>query len=433
MTKKFFYGWIVLFLCFLALIISLGIRLSFGAFLTSWELEYNVSRGTLSLISAIGLLVYGLFQPIFGRLTDDWGARPVLTLSLAIIGLSLIIIQWLNNIWVLALIYGIMISIGYAGASNVIASAIVIHWFQKRQGFALGFVTSGMAVGQMIIVPLSIYMVDNWQWQVTFLIFGAAVLFVITPLTFLFIRSKPEDIGLRPYGSDAQQEGIVNQNKCCNQEEETVRPINDQENAFNLFKKPIFWALLVPHFFCGFTDLGVVNTHLIPYLEGNNFNGNVIAFSISLLAIFNIIGTIAAGHASDYFSRTRLLAALYTCRVFSLLILLFLPANNIHQLILFVCLFGITDMAPVAIMSSLCAKLFGKFSIGVVIGIISASHQFGAAVGSYLPGVLYDLTGGYDIAIIFSIAALIAIAGSILTIEDKRYSKDYTANIKDIN
>ncbi|MBF7084709.1 MFS transporter [Desulfallas sp. Bu1-1] len=155
-TKKFFYGWVVLFLCFLALVVSLGIRLSFGVFVTSWEAEFHVNRGTLALISAIGLIFYGIFQPVAGRLSDLLGTRIVLSGSMAIIGLSLIIIQWLNNLWVLGVVYGILISIGYAGSSNVVASAVVIQWFHKRQGLALGFVTSGMAVGQMVIVPQKI-------------------------------------------------------------------------------------------------------------------------------------------------------------------------------------------------------------------------------------------------------------------------------------
>jgi len=386
-------------------------------------MDYNVSRGTLALISAISLMIYGIFQPIFGRLSDYWGARLVLTGSMGIIGISLILIQWLDTLWVLALVYGILISIGYAGTSNVIASAIVIHWFHKKQGLALGFVTSGMAVGQMLIVPLSIFMVNNWHWKMVFLIFGAVVLFVITPLILLIVRSKPKDLGLLPYGeTNNEVNNTNNKDYQFNKKTEAVKVLSQSNSVYNLFKLPTFWLLLIPHFFCGFTDLGLINTHLIPYLEGRGFFSNTIALTISLLALCNITGTLIAGYISDYVNRTKLLAFLYITRAAALLLLFYLPGGNIHQLIIFAVLFGITDMAPVAIVSSLCVKLFGRFSIGVVIGMISASHQFGAAVGSFLPGLLYDWMGDYKFAMMLSIGILISIAVLILFIRDERKS-----------
>lgn len=427
-SKKFFYGWIVLFLCFLVLVVSLGVRLSFGAFITSWEAEFQVNRGTLALISATGLIFYGIFQPVAGRLSDLLGARFVLSGSMAIIGLSLIIIQWLNNLWVLGIVYGILISIGYAGTSNVVASAIVIQWFQKRQGLALGLVTSGMAVGQMVIVPLSIYMVGNWQWKLTFLIFGLTILFIVTPLIFAFIRSKPKDMGLKPYGmeqSNFSMRNLYHPSTPAGEKDFVLREPRVDESIFNLFKARTFWLLMLPYFFCGFTDLGLINTHLIPYAEGKNFSSHAIAFTIGLMAAFNIVGTIVAGYVSDYINRTRLLATIYMVRAFSFLVLLFLPGQSTVLLVIFGITYGITDMAPVAIVSSLCAKLFGKYAIGAVIGVMSACHQVGAAFGSFLPGMLYDWTGGYYVSFLFSVFALVAVSALVLLIRDKRSSSSF--------
>ncbi len=415
-TKKIFYGWIILILCFLVLVASLGVRLSFGAFITSWEAGFNVTRGTITIISAISLITYGAFQPLAGRLSDLYGTRLVLSGSLGIIGLGLILTQWLSNYWTLLFLYGVFISIGFAGASNVAASAAVIQWFHKKRGFALGFVTSGMALGQMTLVPLSIYLVKHWNWEYTFLFYGCVILFILTPLTYLFLRSKPDDIGEKPYGIDSDNAIKPLDTKI----EETPAQNSKGESLFNLLKIRNFWLLVIPFFFCGFTDLGLIATHLIPYAEGEHFNDELIALCISVAAFFNILGILLAGYVSDFVSRSKLLAAIYITRAVSFIILL--NVNNSYELLIFGIVYGITDMATAAPVAALSAKLFGMYSIGVIIGITAACHQIGAAFGSYLPGLIYDFTNSYNTSIALSAIILFVVGILSLYINEKRDS-----------
>lgn len=411
-TKKIFYGWIILLLCFFVLVASLGVRLSFGAFIASWEAGFSVTRGTITIISAVSLITYGVFQPLAGRLSDLYGTRLVLSGSLGIIGLGLILTQWLNNYWALLFLYGVFISIGYAGASNVTVSAAVIKWFHKKRGFALGFVTSGMALGQMTIVPLSIYLVKHWNWQYTFLTYGFIILFILTPVMYIFLRSKPDDIGEKPYGID-------NEIKLFNNKKEEASAQNPKgESLFNLLKIRAFWLLVIPYFFCGFTDLGLITTHLIPYAEGKHFSSELIALCISVAAFFNIIGILLVGYVSDFVSRSRLLATVYIMRAISLILLL--NVNNSYELLIFGIVYGITDMAAVAPVASLSAKLFGMYSIGVIIGFTAACHQIGSAFGSYLPGLLFDFTSSYNISIALSAVIMFLVGILSLFIHDKR-------------
>lgn len=416
--KRIFYGWIVLILCFLGLVASLGIRLSFGAFVTSWESEFDISRGAITLISALSLVVYGASQPVAGRLSDVFGARVIMAGSLALIGLGLIIAQWVDNIWALGVFYGIVVSIGFAGASNVTATTAVVQWFEKHRGLAIGFVTSGMAVGQMVVVPLAIYTVNHLQWKNTFLIFGSAILFVFAPLVFAFIRSRPEDIGAKPYGVGSETHEVTHRHPKDGETQIGAQNHQPEKSLFSLLRLRYFWLLAVPYFFCGFTDLGLVNTHFIPYAEGKNFSSGTIALTISLLAAFNITGTIVSGHISDRVNRSRLLAAIYAIRAFSLLLLL--ATSTTPHLLAFGMLYGITDMATITPTSSLCAHLFGRHSTGAVFGLVSLSHQIGSAAGSFIPGMLYDWTGSYSIFILFSTAALFAVSGLVLFIRDDR-------------
>ena len=412
--KKFFYGWVILLLCFWSLVASLGVRLSFGAFITSWESEFNAGRSALTLVSALSLVVYGLFSAVAGRLSDSHGARIVLPASLALIGLGLLVVQWLPNLWVLAVFYGVVASVGFAGASNVTASAVVVQWFHKYRGLALGLVISGMAGGQMIIVPLSIQLVGRLQWKATFLIYGLVITFVLAPLVYLLMRSKPEDMGRRPYGAHAPEPA----GKVRTGHGQGDQDLEARLNLKQIFRQRAFWLLTIPYFFCGFTDLGLISTHLIPFAEEKQFSSGIISLAISLSAAFNIIGVLISGHLSDHHSRSRLLACTFVIRAISFGLLL--TAGDTTRLLIFGVIYGITDMAAIAPTSSLSAHLFGKGTVGTVFGFIAISHQLGAAAGSLIPGVLYDRTGSYDLSILLSTVILLACSGMVLLINDSR-------------
>ena len=170
--------------------------------------------------------------------------------------------------------------------------------------------------------------------------------------------------------------------------------------------------MAIPYFVCGFTDVGLVDTHYIPFAEGKGFSVGVIAFTFSLIAIANIFGTIGTGYLADRWNRSRLLAMIYGIR--GLTFVLLLVANKPWLLAVFAVFYGITEMASIAPTSSLCVHLFNKYSIGVIFGFVSVSHQLGGAIGSFVPGVIYDLTNSYVMVFLLSII-LIAVSALIVS------------------
>ena len=113
---KLHYAWIMLGLCFLGLLAAQGVRLSFGAFVTPWETDFKADRATISLVSFISFIVYGLTQPVVGRLTDRYGVRIVLSVSVLLIGLTLVLVTLLQSIFLLMLLYGVVASLGFGGS-----------------------------------------------------------------------------------------------------------------------------------------------------------------------------------------------------------------------------------------------------------------------------------------------------------------------------
>jgi len=301
-----------------------------------------------------------------------------------------------NQLWQLVLLYGIVASIGLAGASNVTASAIVAHWFVEKRGLAMGLVLSGMAVGQLVVAPVSLYLIANYDWRLSMLVISLIIL-IILPVCYMFVRSKPEDMGLRPYGE--KDEAAAEQASSSS----VGKKINS-DSIFAVMKERAFWLLTIPYLICGFTDVGLIGTHFIPFAEEKNFPIIIIGTVMAIIASFNIVGTIGTGYLSDRLNRSKLLAMIYWIR--GVMFILVITAESPAALYVFAVLYGATEMASIAPTSSLCAHLFKQYSIGAVFGFVSVSHQLGAALGSLVPGVLYDLTGSYSIVFIMSIILL---------------------------
>lgn len=406
----FFYGWVVLAASFLALFASFGIRVSFGSYITSWEHEFGISRTLVTSISFLSFITLAIAQPLSGKLNDRYGARTVLTLSMLLVGVSLLLCAVANQLWQLTILYGVLVSLGLTGGSNITVAAVITRWFTSNRGLAIGLSLSGMAVGQLAVVPLSLYLISTYGWRHTIGTIGIFVLIIFMPLMLIFMRSRPEDIGLQPYGevsgAPAQEKTTVPHTK------------GDGESIWSLLRQRIFWQITIPYFICGFTDIGLMNTHYIPLTQGKGISVGIIAGTFSLIAVANIFGTVATGHLADRWNRSALLAVIYGVRGVSFLLLL--AADRPWLLAVFALIYGISEMASIAPVSSLCAHVFRTKSIGVVFGLVSVSHQLGGAIGSLVPGIIFDATGSYTPVFLLAILLLGASALIASRVPDAR-------------
>jgi sugar phosphate permease len=408
LKTPFFYGWIITALGFLALVASMGLRTSYGAFVTPWENDFGITRSDVGLISAVGLIFYGIFLPVAGNLADKIGARTVFSVSLALMGVSLVILYFAQDVWLLYLLYGVTASIGFAGASNVTASAAIVHWFHEKRGFVLGLMVTGMAFGQMVMVPISIYLIRTFDWRFTMLLYGVIYL-LLTPVMILFFRNRPGDIGEKPYGVQTAAAAAASKNS---------EKISMLDIVTQIYRHPVTWLFIFMQFICGFTDVGLIHTHMVPLAEGRMFSDTLISVVTSMYAFVNIIATLFIGYLADRVNLVRLLTVIYLIRAGGITLLFF--AHDPVLFVLFGIFGGITDFASIAPMTALCSKLFGAARVGTVFGMLSLFHQFGASAGSYVPGVLYDWTGSYSGALLLCIGLLVAVALSVLFIKENQ-------------
>ena len=432
-VKSISYSWVILVVLFIGLAASFGMRVSVGLYIGPWEEEFEISRTMSSLVPLIGFVFFGLGQPVAGKLNDRFGRGIVLTFSIVLVGTSLLLTSFATAFWQIFILYGFGFSLGTAGVSNSIAAAILTKWFDKKRGLALGILMSGMAVGQLVMFPINAFLMrsSDWDWRRTLATLGVVVMVVVGLLFIFLLRSKPSEKGLKPFGY-LESEGSEKKGGGASPEAQKT------QSVFGVFKHKAFWLLAVPFFVCGFTDVGLINTHL-PSLARERFATEIVmendaeadaesdritailSATFMLAAAANVGGTILTGHMSDFLSRKKQLAFIYGSRacIFVLLILLRQP----WLLLVFAVLYGAVEMASIAPTQSLAAQIFDKFSTGTVLGVISVAHQLGGAAGSWVPGFIYDLTNSYIPSLVLSIVLLLGVALVALRIPENAAKK----------
>jgi sugar phosphate permease len=325
-------------------------------------------------------------------------------------GGSLLLTSHANQVWQVFLLYGVGFSLGVSGCCNAIASAITTNWFVKKRGLALGLVMSGLGVGQLIMIPANLFIIERLGWRDTMTTISIIIMVVVGPLFVFCLRSGPGEKGMRPYGY-ADDSGDEIQNDAHAVTNKDTLPV------VGLFKHRAFWLVSITYFICGFTDMGLIQTHLIPIVGLKGFPVSAAALAFSLIAISNIAGTIVTGYLSDHFSRPRLLAAIYCIRAVAYIFLI--AIKRPWQIPVFAVINGSVDMASIAPTNSLVVQLFDRYQAGIVLAIVAISHQMGGAAGAWVPGLLYDMTGSYFAVLTLSAVILFGGALIALRIPDK--------------
>ena len=396
-------------LTFFTLLAAQGVRLSFGAFIEPWETEFSTNRGIITFISFISYLVFAFTQPYVGKLIDKYGVRPIIAFSVLLVGLATISTFFATNPWQLMFIYGVIASIGFGGASNVAGAIIIANWFKEKKGFALGLMSAGTAAGQLLLVPAALLLIHQIGWRSTVIALGLFLTIIIFPLIFLFLRTHPEEKNLLAYGEwENRRHGKIDQSGQVESKQSL--------SIFQLLRRKDFLYLAFPFFVCGVTTTGLMDTHLIPFAQFCGIPPTTTGVAVSLLAGFNILGTAFSGYLADRWSCKHMLFGLYGARLLTIFLLLIILSDlsllgifvtQSHLLLIFAVSFGIVNFATVAPTIKLATEYFQHLSVGSVIGWLFLGHQLGAALGSFIPGVLFEITGGYTISFVASIVLLI--------------------------
>jgi len=399
------YGWIVTAVTCLALLAVAGVRFSFGIFVQPLQQEFGWERSAISVTAVLSMLLYGALGPLAGRLADRYGPKSVLVTSVFLAGVGALASSTISRIWQFHLYYGLITSIGAGGAAMVTAAAMTSRWFVERRALVMGLAGAAVSAGQLLFLPLTAHLEMAYGWRWGFAGMGLILVLLILPLTALLFRNDPAEVGLKPYGT--QISGTT---------AEASRESLKATSLVEAVRHPGFWLLAGSFFVCGYTSTGLIGVHLIPHAVDHGFPKMTASSAMGLMGAMNVIGTMASGYICDRYGKRIPLATYYFLRGLSLFFLL--RVGNVTELNLFAILFGLNYISTVPPTSTLTADLFGKRSVGMLFGWIFFSHQIGAALASYVGGLVYDRTGTYDWAFISAGILGVLAAGLVLTIRE---------------
>ena len=289
--------------------------------------------------------------------------------------------------WQLVLIWGVMIGIGSGLFLTVLSTQVANRWFVKRRGLALGILTAATATGQLILLPVLATLVDKYSWEAAvglIFVLGLVMLVVIA----LFMRNFPREVGIGPYGEEEVQEESA---------KATGNPFMIATDALlEGLRAKEFWLLAGSFFICGLSTSGLIGTHFVSYCISFGIPVVTAAATLSLMGVFDLVGTTISGWLSDRSDNRWLLFWYYTLRGISLLMLPFALDSGMYSLlVIFAVFYGLDWIATVPPTVGLTRQRFGLQKSAMMYGWMVAAHQVGAAVAAYSGGVIYTVLGSY--------------------------------------
>lgn len=407
--KSFFYGWYVVAVATLALLVTNG--LTIGGLPIFYESLGNdlIARGALTketsaslfgLAPAITFLVAGVFSPIVGAFINRIRLRILMSLGCVCIGAALVLYSQATLPWHVYLAH-FGFGLGLALAGVLVNTVLVSNWFRRQRGKAVGIAITGTSIGGVVIPALGAPLMAATNWRTAVLVLSALVWFVLLPAIWLFVRVSPEKLGLAPDGEEFATTDVKN----------TV--VSEGMTLSQALKTPLFWVLGL----CAaliFYPIFTTSQQFILYLQRDlGMTTQTAALVQSLLFVASITGKFGFGWLADRFPISRVLLV---CCGLMLLGTLFLLNLNMTTAFLFLIPFGMGYGGTFVLLQLLTAESFGLRHIGKILGVIIVIETIGGAAGNIITGQAARAAGG-NYAVAFNgviIATVLAFVMSIL-------------------
>ena len=378
----------------LVVIISLGIRQTFGLFFFDFEVDLGCTQTEFGFAMGIQLFFWGLFGPIFGIITDKFSGRVAVFIGFLFYLAGIYFLNYGPNtgFW-FTFDLGILIGIGLAAtAISIPVSIVAKHFPLNSRTIATGIVTAAGSFGYFVSPMYTRFALVEFGWNVTLVIFGSMILVGLIISLFL---STP----MQEFKSEIENKQTA------------IEAIKEA------FSNKSFNFLTLGFFVCGW-HIALVATHIPMHIRDKGLEDWTATAILALIGLFNVFGTLTSGYLSTRISKKKLLSAIYLLRGVSLIYFVFMPANVVNSLI-FGATFGYLWLSTVPPTNGIVGHIFGTKYISLLYGFVFLSHQVGSFLGAYLGGLFHDLYGSLDYAWYISIA-LSLFAGLIhLPIKEK--------------
>ena len=401
----FYYGWFVVALSFLANLTAAGIRSAPSVLIHPIEAEFGWSRTEIASAASLNLLLLGLFAPVGGWLIDRIGARRVILGSLSTIAVGLVAVTYVEQLWQLILLWGVVLGIA-TGITPALGASIASRWFLDRRGLAVGIMTNANAAGQMVFLPLLMSVIVVAGWRNALMMITATACLLI-PAIWFWMRDRPSEVGLEPYRSGPGANAKSGKSFARGE----IRPMSFAAIS-EVMQTSTFWILAGCFFICGVTANGLIGIHLIPHAIERGIPQVTAATAVGIMGGASFIGTTFSGYLVDRIDPRKVLSVVYGLRGTALLMLPFV--SNAIGLFMFAVLYGLDWFASGPATTTILARKFGSERVGQIFGTVFVFHQLGGAAAAIGGGWVRVYFGDYQNA--FLVGGCLGLLAAVLAL-----------------
>jgi len=387
MAPRFFYGYVILGLCFANMIVMRGVNGAFGVYYLALLEEFSWTRSDGATIASANFLVYAIASPLVGLAFDRFGPRLLMPFGAFLVGSGLVASSFATSLLGMYISYGIITALGQGALSFVGHNALISFWFVRRRATAIGIASMGQGVGALVMVPLTQLLIDQIGWRWTYVVTGSMLLLVLLPANALFQRRKPQDVGQFPDGDTTP--GAENPGRHSQRAGERDWTLRDAVRSFP------FWCITLGHLALG-TALFLINTHAIAHFVAVGYEKLTASFYFGLIGFIRIGATIIWGSLSDRLGRSNAYAVATLVTALGVVGMIAMTIDAPLWLVyLTIALYGIGHSAGNPTYGAVIGDIFSGRKIGVIFGFLEISFGFGSAFGSWIGGYLFDANGSY--------------------------------------
>jgi predicted MFS family arabinose efflux permease len=353
--------------------LGLGVRQSQALFIGPINSTTGIGYAAISLAFAVGQLMWGVAQPVAGAMADRWGVRPVMITGAFMVAAATAATPLAQSTTALVLLIGLVAAAGAGAMGPALLMAAADRWIpEAKRSVATGIVNAGGSFGQFTVIPLAQLFIGLAGWQPAMVILGVIGLAAI-PLILWVTQGHAAHAAAAKAAAPA---GSL------------------KEAVTKAFRDPSYLLLTAGFFTCGF-HVAFIATHLPGVVASCELPPTVSAWSLALIGLFNIFGSLWVGKFVATRRMRSTLAALYFARALIIMVFFFSP-KTAPTFLLFACAIGFTYLSTVPPTVGLVIKFYGMRYVATLFGIVMLSHQVGAFLGAWLGGKAFEASGNYD-------------------------------------
>lgn len=383
-STPFYYGWVIVALAGFGVFFSgPGQTYSVSVFINSYIQDFGWSRSLVSGIYSFATLAAGLLLFLIGRLVDRFGQRVMM----AAVGLMLAAACFWNSFVLgpITLFAGFfMLRLFGQGSMTLVPNTLVPQWFIKKRGRALSIMTIGAFMSSAAFPPINVWMIHTWGWPVAWRVWGVLLCLLFVPLALIFVRNRPEDMGLLP--DHAPPEGVAGAGSQAHDSYEVDWTLKEATRT------RAFWLVLLCVAIPAMVNTGVT-FHLVSILGRDSVSPAISALVLSLMSIIGFPMTFFAGYIVDRFKVHRVLAYSFIGQLGFLILLIFV--HSTATAIVFGVIWGLVNGMERITLNVVWPDYFGRKHLGSIKGFATTFIVIGSAFGPLPFGIAFDLFHGY--------------------------------------